>query len=108
MPEAPELQVAVEFLGARLPGQAITEAQVLKPSVVRSLVEPLPDDAVGREFVAIARRGKFLLLSLTGGYTLVINPKLTGGIQFLPHEATCPQKDLREVEPVRRQRPALR
>ena len=86
MPEAPELQVAVEFLGARLPGQAITEAQVLKPSVVRSLVEPLPDDAVGREFVAIARRGKFLLLSLTGGYTLVINPKLTGGIQFLPHK----------------------
>ena len=84
MPEAPELQVAVEFLGERLPGLAITEAEVLKPSVVRSLVEPLPDDAVGREFVAIARRGKFLLLSLTGGYTLVINPKLTGGVQFVP------------------------
>ncbi len=83
MPEAPELQVAVEFLGARLPSQAITAAQVLKPSVVRSLAEPLPDDAVGREFVAIARRGKFLLLSLTGGYTLVINPKLTGGIQLV-------------------------
>ena len=71
MPEAPELQVAVEFLGERLPGQAITEAQVLKPSVVRSLAEPLPSDAVGREFGAIARRGKFLLLSLTGGIQFV-------------------------------------
>ena len=57
MPEAPELQVAVEFLGARLPGQAISEAQILKPSVVRSLAAPLPDDAVGREFVSISRRG---------------------------------------------------
>lgn len=83
MPEAPELQVAVEYLGQRLPGRAITAVQVLKPSVVRSLAEPLSDDAVGREFVATARRGKFLLLSLSGGYTLVINPKLTGGIQFV-------------------------
>ena len=29
--------------------------------------------------------GKFLLLSLTGDHTLVINPKLTGGIQYVPH-----------------------
>lgn len=78
------MQIAVEFLGERLPGQAITAAQVLKPSVVRSLAEPLTKDAVGREFAGIARRGKFLLLCLSGGYTLVINPKLTGGIQFVP------------------------
>ena len=84
MPEAPELQVAVEFLGARLPGQTITEAQVLRPSVVRSLADPFPDDAVAREFLSISRRGKFLLLALSGDHTLVINPKLTGGIQYVP------------------------
>ena len=86
MPEAPELQVAVEFLESLLPGQIITEAQVLKPSVVRSLAEPLTDNVAGREFVSVSRRGKFLLLSLTGGYTLVINPKLTGGIQYVPQK----------------------
>ena len=85
MPEAPELQVAVEFLGARLPGQSIAAAAILRPGLVRSPAEPLPDDAVGREFLAIARRGKFLLLSLSGGYTVVINPKLTGAIQYVPH-----------------------
>ncbi len=94
MPEAPELQVAVEFLGARLPGQAITNAEVLRPSVVRSSSDPFPDDAVGREFISITRRGKFLLLSLTGNNTLVINPKLTGGIQYVPqnqrvYKRTC-------------------
>ena len=83
MPEAPELQVAVEFLRPRLPGQTIADARVLKPSVVRSLAEPLPDDAVGREFVSIQRRGKFLLLGLSGGYTVAINPKLTGGLQYV-------------------------
>ena len=86
MPEAPELQVAVEFLGARLPGQAIADAQVLRPSVVRSLAQAFPDDAKGREFVSIERRGKFLILSLSGDRALVINPKLTGGIQYVPHE----------------------
>ena len=83
MPEAPELQAAVEFLRPRLPGQSIAEAQVLKPSVVRSLAEPLPEDAVGREFLSIDRRGKFLLLRLSGDYVIVINPKLTGGLQYV-------------------------
>ena len=84
MPEAPELQVAVEFLGSRLTGRSIADAQVLKPSVVRSLAGPFPEDAVGREFRDITRRGKFLLISLNGNHTLVVNPKLTGGLQFVP------------------------
>ncbi len=85
MPEAPELQVAVEFLRSRLPGHSIADAQVLKPSVVRSLAAgPFPGDAVGRQFRGITRRGKFLLISLTGDHSLVINPKLTGGLQFVP------------------------
>ena len=86
MPEAPELQVAVEFLGARLPGQAIANAEVLRPSVVRSLSDPFPNDALGREFISITRRGKFLILSLSGDRTLVINPKLTGGFQYVPQK----------------------
>ena len=86
MPEAPELQVAVEFLDTRLPGQTITDAEVLRPSVVRALAYPFPGDALGREFISITRRGKFLLLSLTGDRTLVINPKLTGGIQYVPQK----------------------
>ena len=58
MPEAPELQVAVEFLESRLPQRSIADAQVLQPSVVRSLATgPFPGDAIGREFQRITRRG---------------------------------------------------
>jgi formamidopyrimidine-DNA glycosylase len=58
------------------------------------LSDPFPDDAVGREFISISRSGKFLILSLTGDRTLVINPKLTGGIQYVPqnqrvYKRTC-------------------
>ena len=84
MPEAPEMQVVAEFLQSQLPGLPIDSVQILKPSVVRSLAGDLAEDAVGRKFRRIERRGKFLLLCLSGGRTVVINPKLTGGLQFAP------------------------
>ena len=84
MPEAPEMQVVTEFLLEKLPGQTINAAQVLKPSVVRSLAGDLTEDIAGREFLSVERRGKFFLLGLSGGRAVVINPKLTGGLQYLP------------------------
>jgi formamidopyrimidine-DNA glycosylase len=84
MPEAPEMQVVTEFLLEKLPGQTINAAQILKPSVVRSLAGDLTEDIAGRQFRSVERRGKFFLLGLTGGRTVVINPKLTGGLQYVP------------------------
>ena len=81
MPEAPEMQVVAEFLDSRLPGRTIQEARVLKPSVVRSLCGNLDEDLAGRTFERIRREGKFLLMALSGGRHIVINPKLTGGLQ---------------------------
>ena len=81
MPEAPELQVVTEFLGERLPGRAIRSANVMKP-MVRSLAGDMAEDAKGRRFESVERRGKFLLLGLSGGRMVVINPKLTGALQY--------------------------
>lgn len=61
MPEAPEMQVAAEFLGARLPGARVEEARILKP-VVRSALYDMEQDAVGREFEGVERRGKFFIV----------------------------------------------
>ena len=81
MPEAPELQVVAEFLGERLPGRAIRGANMMKP-MVRSLAGDMAQDALGRRFESVERRGKFLLLGLSGGRMVVINPKLTGALQY--------------------------
>ena len=84
MPEAPEMQVVAEFLDSLLPGRTVQEAAVLKPSVVRSLCGGLDEDLAGRAFESVRRRGKFLIIALSGGRRIVINPKLTGGLQHCP------------------------
>ena len=81
MPEAPEMQVVAEFLRERLPGREIANANVLKP-IVRSLAGDMEDDAEGRRFRSVERRGKFMLLGLSGDRSIVINPKLTGALQY--------------------------
>ena len=73
-----------EFLDSQLPGRTIREAAVLKPSVVRSLCGGLDEDMAGRAFESARRRGKFLLIALSGERHIVINPKLTGGLQHCP------------------------
>ena len=83
MPEAPELHVVAEFLSERLPGEAVETARILKP-IVRAVGFDMEADAVGREFESVERRGKFLILALSGGRRVVVNPKLTGGLQFCP------------------------
>ena len=83
MPEAPEMQVVAEFLGERLPGKRVEAAFVLKP-MVRSLAGDFEEDLVGREILGVERRGKFLIVQLSGERRVVINPKLTGGLQYCP------------------------
>jgi formamidopyrimidine-DNA glycosylase len=83
MPELPDLEVIREFLARRLVGVPIQAAQVLRPVVVRNLLGgELADHIVGRRFDAVDRRGKFLLLPLDDGTTLVIHPMLAGRIRY--------------------------
>jgi len=82
MPEAPELEVIVEFLRDRVIGTGVTSATVIKPSVLRSLHGDMGLDAPGRSITVVQRRGKFVLLSLSGDRLLAINPMLTGALQY--------------------------
>ena len=47
MPEAPELEVVREFLDARAVGERVERAEVVRPSVLRSLSGEMAADAVG-------------------------------------------------------------
>ena len=87
MPEAPDLEVVREFLADRAVGEEIKSATVVRPSVLRPLTGELAPDVEGRRIEGVERRGKFLLLHLSGDRSLVINPKLTGAIQY------CSSKD---------------
>jgi formamidopyrimidine-DNA glycosylase len=83
MPELPDLEVIREFLAPRIVGVSIVSAEVRRPLVVRNL---LGGDAAGhlvqRNFVAVRRRGKFLVFRLDEGVTLIVNPMLAGRIRY--------------------------
>ena len=83
MPEAPDLEVITEVLNQRVAGQAVVEARVVRPLVLRSLAsEAFETDITGRVLEEFSRRGKFLLVRLSGERLLVINPMLTGALQY--------------------------
>ncbi len=82
MPEAPELEVVKDFLSDIVVGVKIDAASVLKPSVLRSLCGDIAEDMPGRAFEGVERRGKFILLRISGGRLLSINPMLTGALQY--------------------------
>lgn len=83
MPELPDLEVIREFLAARIVDMPIVSAEVRRPLVVRNLLgTDTASYLVGRRCIAVARRGKFLLLSLDDGVTIVINPMLAGRLRY--------------------------
>ena len=84
MPEAPELEVVKDFLTANAVGAEIEAANEVRPGALRSLCGDMPSDVRGRTLERARRRGKFILLDLSGGRILVINPMLTGALQYCP------------------------
>ena len=82
MPEAPELEVVKDYLNERVRGVAVLSGRVLRPNVLRPLAGDLASDVAGRTIDEIDRRGKFLVITLSGDRLLVVNPMLTGALQY--------------------------
>lgn len=65
MPELPEVEVLARHLAARLPGRTILEVQILEPNSLRGSTPAKFQAALHRaRFDSVARRGKYLLLTL--------------------------------------------
>ncbi len=82
MPEAPDLEVVREYLTERMVGKPILSAKVLRPTVLRSLAGDFEEEVAGLTLESIERRGKYLLLWLSRGRCLAVNPMLTGAFQY--------------------------
>lgn len=85
MPEAPELQVAKEYLAPRIVGRLVSMAREIKPLVLRNLTgEPFGSDAGGRSVEDIDRHGKLLSIHFSGDRVALINPMLAGSLRYCP------------------------
>lgn len=89
MPELPEVETIARELRRSVVGAAITHAHVHWP---RSIAAPNPwafaRDVSGRQITAVSRRGKWIVVVLDEGKTLLVHLRMTG--RLLVTNGACP------------------
>ena len=85
MPELPEVETYVRALEPLLLGKTVLKAEVRWP---RTIAAPDParftDLVRKRRFSSFGRRGKYMLLGLDSGETLIVHLRMTGELRLLP------------------------
>ena len=94
MPELPEVETYVRALKPLLNGKTILEAEVRWP---RTIAAPdasiFPDLVRGRRFASFRRRGKYMLLGLDSGETLIVHLRMTGELRIHGPAASALEHD---------------
>src|SRR5581483_47854 len=92
MPELPEVDAIVRGLRATVVGKTVASAQVsLKKMAVAPALLRFEKALAGERILAADRRGKYALLRLASGRSLVTSLRMTGRLVFLgPREGPPP------------------
>lgn len=87
MPELPEVETYVRELAPELTGRTITAARVFwSRTIAEPLSEEFPDRIAGLGFQDFDRRGKYMLLGMNDGSTLIVHLRMTGKLLILPND----------------------
>ena len=82
MPELPEVETYIREIAVDLRDRVVLGGQVLWP---RTVAEPSPEAFLhglrGRRFVTFGRRGKYMLLGLENGQSLIVHLRMTGEVR---------------------------
>jgi formamidopyrimidine-DNA glycosylase len=78
MPELPEAETIVRGLRPALVGRTISAAQVVHADVLRESARGFTRKMKGREIVDVGRRGKNVVMRLSGDGVLAVNLGMTG------------------------------
>ncbi|MBV9656396.1 MAG: bifunctional DNA-formamidopyrimidine glycosylase/DNA-(apurinic or apyrimidinic site) lyase [Acetobacteraceae bacterium] len=90
MPELPEVETVMRGLRARLEGRTIIGARVNRADLRWPLPPDLAGRLLGRRAVSLRRRGKYILLRLSDGNSLLLHLGMSGRIMFGDGEADVP------------------
>ncbi len=84
MPELPEVETVCRQLEPEIAGRRIEALEVLDPRWTRPVPPAAVERAVaGRTIEGLGRRGKYLLLGLDDGRTLVMHLRMTGNLVLI-------------------------
>lgn len=84
MPELPEVETVVRALRRTIIGQTISGVDIHNSDRIFPAKAKFVSLLSGRTFETIRRRGKNILIDLTGGYTLWVHLKMTGHFYYRP------------------------
>src|SRR3954447_19037418 len=88
MPELPEVEVLRRSLEPHLVGDRIERVVVSNPALREPVdVRALTRRAAGRSVETLRRRGKYLLIDLEGGQTVVVHLGMSGRLTLAPGSA---------------------
>jgi len=97
MPELPEVETIKNELLPHIVGHCITGVTLFWEGIVRQpSVEEFCPRLTGQRITGVARRGKYLILSLTGDEVLIIHLKMSGSLLLKPASAE-PDKFVRAI-----------
>jgi len=88
MPELPEVETIKNELLPHIVGRRVTGVTLFWEGIVRQpSVGEFCSRLIGQRLTGLARRGKYLLFSLTSGEVLIIHLKMTGSLLLKPASA---------------------
>lgn len=84
MPELPEVETIRRTLAPHLVGRTVRHVDLVDGTLVQGGVLPagLTGALAGRTALAVDRRGKYLLIRLTGGFTWMIHLRMSGRLSW--------------------------
>jgi formamidopyrimidine-DNA glycosylase len=82
MPELPEVETVMRGLAARLAGRRIVRACVARGDLRRVLPAHLAERLLGRRLEQFSRRGKYILVRLSGDESLLLHLGMSGHIRL--------------------------
>jgi formamidopyrimidine-DNA glycosylase len=81
MPELPEVETFVRDLTPLLQKRTISGVTVVWPRIIAApTVTQFMQEIIGQRFIRFSRRGKYMLLGLASGDTLIIHLRMTGRV----------------------------
>ncbi len=87
MPELPEVETYVRELAPALTGRTITAARVFwSRTIAEPIAEEFPARIAGLGFATFERRGKYMLLGMNDGSTLIVHLRMTGKLLIQPSD----------------------
>ena len=96
MPELPEVETIRAQLEPRLVGRLLVRVEILDPRLTRPIdLFEVAEELEGDSIMAVERRGKYLVLRLESGLSLLVHLRMTGSFGFEPtsHERAVLELD---------------